>query len=227
MKRLENLPEIADDMLGGLHASQALKEDILRDAQLEMQGQKVRRNTPWQKKKGSARRPALRAAAAFACMALVITGVLLAPGVKSRQEQKKALIDTQIAGEGTVLSGGQSIALDMPRGSVVISQRSQPGYRGIWEPAQDANFPLVCVDGRYYRMMSNPTALGSSLQGEALGRVDTFTSEPALASGGIVSNIVPQDETVSGSAKGASGKQPRPPSQLEVRGKNSNFRIPL
>ena len=218
MKRLENLPEITDQMLGGLHAAQELKEDILRDAQMEMQGQKARRNTPWQKKKGpAARLRAIRAAAALACVALVATGVLAAaPGLLDRPRQGNGLIDTQIAGDHKTLSGGQSIALDMPRGSVVISQRGQPSYRGIWEAAQGANFPLVCVDGRYYRMMSNPTALGSSLQGEALGTVDTYTSEPALATNGIISNIAAQGETVY-AVKGMTGAAVAAPVNGEMR----------
>ncbi|MBQ9196934.1 MAG: hypothetical protein IJ157_06785 [Clostridia bacterium] len=196
MKRLDNLPEITDQMLGGLHASQELKNDILRDAALASQGQTVRRSTPWQKRPAAKAR-VIRAVAALACAALVITGaVMAAPNLLSRPDGQTSLIDTQAAGDVKPLSGGQSVALDMPRGSVVISQRSQPSYRGIWEAAQGGNFPLVCVDGRYYRLMSNPTALGSSLQGEALGAVDTYTSEPALVQGGIVSNVVAQGETV-------------------------------
>ena len=97
-----------------------------------------------------------------------------------------------------------SLALDLPKGSISISQREKPGYRGIWAPASGANFPLLCVDGRYYRLLTNPTSLGSDLTGSALGTVDAYTSEPALTSGGIVSNIVPQGETVY-SVNGMSG----------------------
>ena len=52
------------------------------------------------------------------------------------------------------------------------------------------------VNGRYYRLLTNPTAISSSMRGEALGAVDTFTSEPALAQGGVISNIVPLGEAV-------------------------------
>lgn len=40
MKRLENLPEIANDMLGGLHASEELKEEILRSAAAMERGER-------------------------------------------------------------------------------------------------------------------------------------------------------------------------------------------
>lgn len=193
---MENLPEITDEMLGGLHATQELKNDILRDAALAAKGQPVRRSTPWARQPVPRQR-ALRAVAALGCAILVLGGALLAaPGLLRKPEAPAALIDTQIAGDQRMPAGGQSVALDMPRGSVVISQRSQPSYRGIWEAAQGANFPLVAVDGRYYRLMTNPTALGSSLLGDALGTVDTYTSEPALAQGGVISNAVAQGETV-------------------------------
>jgi len=195
VKRLENLPEITDEMLGGLHASQSLKEEILRDGRRALQGEKVKRSTPWAQGKArrSARAQFLRTAGALACLAVFAAGVLIGiPGLLTKPANP--LIDTQIG--GGLPAGGQSSALDMPRGSIVISQRDKPAYRGVWEPASGANFPLVCVDGRYYRMMSNPTALGSDLMGGALGAVDTFTSEPALVEGGIISNVVSQGETV-------------------------------
>ncbi len=197
MKRLEKLPQITDEMLGGLEASQALKADILRDAKLAAQGADTRRNTPWQKKPAQTRRRnILRAVSAMACLALLLTGALAAfPGLLGKT-QPETLIDTQTAGDPAPLTGGQSVALDMPRGSIVISQRGSPSYRGVWEAADGANFPLIGVDGRWYRMMSNPTSLGSDLTGDSLGAVSAFTSEPALASGGIVSNVVPQGETV-------------------------------
>lgn len=197
MKRLEKLPEITDEMLGGLQATQALKNDILRDAEAASQGKPVRRNTPWVK---TAPRPgqALRVVGALACVLLLAAGVLAgAPALLGRPVSgNEPLIDTQAAGEPAPLTGGQSIALDMPRGSIVISQRSKPTYRGVWEAAEGANFPLLCVEGRWYRMMSSPAALGSDLTGDPLGTVTAYTTEPALAQGGIISNVVPQGETV-------------------------------
>ncbi len=199
MKRLEQLPEITDEMLGGLQGTQELKNDILRDAQLIARGEKVRRNTPWKDaaQNRAHRARALRAVGALACALVIAVGVMIgAPGLLGKPAGSDPLIDTQSAGDPLPLSGGQSVALDMPRGSIVISQRSKPAYRGVWEAAEGANFPLVCVDGRWYRMMSSPAALGAELTGERIGAVDTFTSEPALAQGGVISNVVPEGEAV-------------------------------
>lgn len=189
MKRLEQLPEITDEMLGGLHASQALKNDILRDAE------RIKSGAPAQPRR-SPRAQFARTAIALACLAIFAVGLLVGvPGLLGKPlGGQQSLIDTQTG--GGLPSGGQAVALDMHQGSVVITQRSKPAYRGVWEAASGANFPLICVNGRYYRMMSNPSSLSRDLLGSALGTVDTYTSEPALASGGIISNSAAQGETV-------------------------------
>ena len=198
MKRLENLPEITDEMLGGLHASQDLKSDILRDAQRAMQGEKVQRNTPWEQKPARRSKPAqaLRTVGALACVAVFVLGVLVGvPELLTKRLQGQPLITTHSGGEGDP-QNAQLQALDVPQGSITIAQRDKPAYRGVWAAPSGANFPLVCVEGRYYRLMSNPTAISRDLLSNALGTVDTFTSEPALADGGVVSNVVAQGETV-------------------------------
>ena len=48
MKQLEQLPEMTAEMLGGLHAAQDLKDEILRDGALARKdGKKHYRNSPW------------------------------------------------------------------------------------------------------------------------------------------------------------------------------------
>lgn len=195
MKRLEQLPEMTDDMLGGLHATQDLKKEILRDAKAAMQdGQPHYRNSAWESKKVNAnarrQRSVLQRSLAMACMLIVLLGsvvgfpTLIGLDVKNKQ----GIVTTKMGADN--LSNAQSQALDLPQGSIVISQRSAPSYRGIWAAASGANFPLICVEGRYYRLLTNPTSIGSDLLGKELGAVSTFTSEPALASGGVISNTV-------------------------------------
>lgn len=196
MKRLEQLPEMTNDMLGGLHATQDLKKEILRDAKAAMQDGKAHyRNSAWESKKVNAntrrQRSVLQRSLAMACMLIVLLGsvvgfpALIGMDVKNQQN----IVTTKMGAEGE-LTNAQSQALDLPQGSIVISQRSAPSYRGIWAPANGANFPLVCVEGRYYRLLTNPTGIGKELLGKELGTVSTYTSEPALASGGVISNTV-------------------------------------
>lgn len=195
MKRLEQLPEMTDDMLGGLHATQDLKKEILRDAKAAMQDGKAHyRNSAWESKKVNAntrrQRSVLQRSLAMACMLVVLLGsvvgfpTLIGLDVKNKQ----GIVTTQMGAEN--LNNAQSQALDLPQGSIVISQRSAPSYRGIWAAASGANFPLICVEGRYYRLLTNPTSIGGDLLGKELGAVSTYTSEPALASGGVISNTV-------------------------------------
>ncbi|MBO4837441.1 MAG: hypothetical protein J5564_07080 [Clostridia bacterium] len=197
MKRLNDLKEITDEMLGGLQASQQLKRDILEDARREAGGEHVVRNTPWQSGPAQPNRGmrTMRSAAALACAAILILGIAAGiPGLLSSSLGPKNPIDVQSG--GVLTEGGRAVSLDIHQGSVVITQRSRPGYRGIWEEASGANYPLIRVDGRYYRLMSNPTAMDESLLGQAIGTIDQFTSEPALADSGNISNIVQQGETV-------------------------------
>lgn len=208
MKQLEQLPEMTAEMLGGLHAAQDLKDEILRDGALARKdGKKHYRNSPWaavapEKRRATHAGRVLATVCTFAFVIGLLVGIPLM--IANPNQNNGALISTQIGGDPSAQPALGSLALDLPKGSISISQREKPGYRGIWAPASGANFPLLCVDGRYYRLLTNPTSLGSDLTGRALGTVDTYTSEPALASGGIVSNVVPQGETVY-SVNGMSG----------------------
>lgn len=198
MKRLENLPDITGEMLGGLHATEQMKAGILRDGAAIRQGGKgVYRAHGWAKT-ADVRRFAPRIALALTCALVVLLGITVGVPMLMKNPAGDMRITTQTGGDTVSPAplGQDSALLDVPRGSVNISQRDKPGYRGIWAAASGGNFPLLSVDGRYYRLLTNPTALGSDLQGAALGAVSTFTSEPSLASDGIVSNIVAQGETV-------------------------------
>lgn len=180
-ERLHQLPEIAENL--GLEADERLKRSILRSAQQP------------------AKKPAvsLRRLAPVLCAVVVLVGVA-AVGIPALNKDAVApvgdpITKTLAAGPNEALPGNQ-LALDVPPGSIQIRSSRNPSYRSIWAKANGANFPLICVNGRYYRMLTNPTALPDSLLGDSLGRVDVFTSEPALESGGIISNKVAEGEMV-------------------------------
>ena len=182
-ERLRALPELAESM--GLEADERLKRRILRAAA----------------EKKPARGIAWRRLAPALCALVVLLGVSAAalPGLWGQKETgpratDQPLLASQPAGD---LAIGDKLALDVPQGSISIRSSSNPTFRSIWAPSSGGNFPLVGVNGRYYRLLTNPTAISSSMRGEALGAVDTFTSEPALAGKkGVISNVVAQGETV-------------------------------
>lgn len=200
MKQLEKLPEMSDEMLGGLHAAQDLKEEILRDGALARKdGKKHYRNTPWAAVAPEKRR-ATRAGRILAtvCTFAFVIGLLVGipTMISTPQTDNGVLISTQVGGDSGTQETVGTLARDLPKGSITITQSKKPAYRGIWASANGANFPLVCVNGRYYRLLTNPTSLGSDLTGSSLGTVDTYTDEPSLLSEGIFSNVVAQGETV-------------------------------
>lgn len=180
--KLDQLPQVAEETLGGLKA----------DASLYM---KIR-----QRAQAPARKPAfpLRRAVALACsLVLVITLGVIGIGGLPGDEKALPKIMTQAAGalpEGAVLR-----AWDLPRGSISLGQPgSVPEYQGVWARASGGNFPLIRVNGAFYRLLSNPTSIDSSMLGGSLGSVEVFTDEPALDSTAqTLSNVVPAGTQVS------------------------------
>lgn len=180
-ERLLELPQMAHST--GLQADEQLKRRILRAAQ----GTPARKEKPW-----------LRLAPIMAALVILVGAFSVALPALQRGGQPQVtaipLIESFSAGNAV---GGDTLALDVPKGSIKIKSSSNPSYRSIWAKASGGNFPLVGVQGRYYRLLTNPTAVSSSLLGGALGTVDTYTSEPALAGKkGIISNTVEKGETV-------------------------------
>ena len=180
-ERLHTLPDIAAQ--SGLNADEQLKRKILRAAR--------------EKASPPRRAFAPRLAAALCAAAVLIGAAAFAlPGLRGNgpTETQTSLIESHPAGSVTV---GEKTALDVPAGSITIRANKNPSYRSIWAPMTGGNFPLIGVNGRYYRLLTNPTSISGSLLGQALGTVDTFTSEPALADrNGICSNAVAAGETV-------------------------------
>ncbi len=183
-ERLKQLPQMADST--GLQADERLKRKILEAAQ-------------GKKKKGVFSVPARRLIPAL-CACLVLLGAVwgVLPSLQapsSPQPTHQPLIDTLAAGSN--LPQGEKLALDVPPGSISIRTGKNPSFRSIWAPASGGNFPLIGVNGRYYRLLTNPTGISEALLGDALGTVEQFTSEPALAGkNGICSNTVQAGETV-------------------------------
>ena len=177
MKSLEHLPQIASECLGGLKADQALYQRML--------GQRARGQRPrmrWQR------------ALALACTLVFALG-LGAAGLNALiNQQPKPGITTLAAGQAP--REGMQRA-DVPRGSIQLSSAGLPKYKGIWASGKGANFPLIRVDGGYYRLLTNPSQIDSSMLGSNLGSVESLVVEPALStSGGIISNLVAKGAAV-------------------------------
>lgn len=165
MKRLEQLPEITNETLGGLVAGQEMKARILASvASPELRRKKA---------------PAFaRVLAPAVCVALAL--VLFTVPNLLRPAEPEPLISSIAAGNTPVTN--ERALLDMGNTNVNVSARANvPEFRTIWESDTNGTFPMIGLNGRYYRLLSQPTSVSDSLLGSSLGTVESFTTEPALA----------------------------------------------
>ena len=179
MSSLEKLPQIAQECLGGLTAGESLFQRIMQPhAKRKRIGMPVR-------------------ALAMACSLIFVTG-LAAAGVHSVLNRSKDVPPINTLAAGQLPEGTRMTALDVPRGSITLNASgAAPGYVGVWAGNQGANFPLVRVQGRFYRLLQNPTEIDQSMLGQKLGDIAVFTKEPALdQSAAIISNVVPSGKAV-------------------------------
>ncbi|HHT07146.1 MAG: hypothetical protein ACOYI6_10400 [Christensenellales bacterium] len=181
MIKPDQFKRVADETLGGLTAG----PDLLNRARMQ-----AARNAaqPQQQK-----RKAMPRALAMAMSLVLVIGVaaLVVP-----QLTKPAIpvVPTMASGDAS-LDNAQTSA-DLPRGSLVLSKEPAPRYQGVWERGAGANFPLVRVDGRFYRMLTHPQDV-SALKGGELGQVAVFTDEPALDdSTSLLSNVAAMNAPV-------------------------------
>jgi len=181
VNKLDKLPDIVEETLGGLQADRALYQRVI----------------------SGERRPArqagmpLRRVLALACSLVFVLGIgAVGLNLFLNREQQMPRIHTQAA--GSLPEGGVLSAWDLPRGSITLdASGSVPKYKGVWANGSSGNFPLVRVDGGYYRLLSNPSHVEGGLLAGQLGTVEVYTEEPALDQGQqVLSNIVPQGTAV-------------------------------
>ena len=162
---LRELPETANNAMAGLEATPFLKARINRAVQEKKQV------------KFSFSLPKWAPAMCCAAIVLVFTLTFLPLGEK----QPDTLINSSTMGNPTEAPANVMTA-DLNRGDVFISNSSsKPGYRNIWSDVQNGSFPLIGVNGKYYRMLTNPAALDDTLLGKQVATISEYTTEPSLS----------------------------------------------
>ena len=169
--RLRQLPETVDHSLASLKADEALKWRIQRA---------VTNPEP-----APVRRPVYRTLVPALSLALVliIGAVVALPALRGGNEPDP-LISSRAA--GSVSEQETASASDLNNGRVTITRGAIPEYRSLWETGDNGNFPLIGVNGSYYRMLTSPTAVSASLLGESLGTVAEFTTAPSLSGTDVI-----------------------------------------
>ena len=168
-KKLQTLNTTADRALGGLQADRHLMLKIEKAAAQPRQESSGR--VQW--------KPVLACA-----MALVLCFSL---GISVINRDAAPILTAQPAGNGMV---GNEIALNLPSDSVSINRSgAAPSYRSLWAEGS-GTFPLIGVNGKYYRMLTAPAELSGKLLGSSFGKVAEFTTEPSLSGGDVLlSNV--------------------------------------
>lgn len=119
------------------------------------------------------------------CCAAVVLVLAMSTVILGGQTKPDDLIHSDALGPSTPPS--EVLTADLGRGSVFISANSsKPGYRSIWSDVKDGSFPLIGVNGRYYRMLTSPNSVNQALLGAQVATVSEFTTEPSLSGTDVV-----------------------------------------
>ncbi|MBR5288880.1 MAG: hypothetical protein IKU34_09895 [Clostridia bacterium] len=163
--KLNHLAPVADEMLAGLQADEAMRLRIVRAAREKAQP-------------GKKNKKRFAPAAAFALAALVCVGVATTQ-LNGRMPSAPAQPVTigEIAAGDPVISGALTVA-DLGDGASVRMARS--GGESIFAEG-GAEIPVVTVNGNVYRMLNSPQDIGSGLL-KKMGSVCVTTDQPSLAS---------------------------------------------
>ena len=185
MKRLETLPQIAERQLGGLEATPV----ILAKAKLEAAEMRSSRRG------GMILKPVLAVCAALVlCVGAVAAFVSDDAPIVSPIPAN--VLDSHSAGMQTTPTEEPRILSNVPSGAISMSAGMRRSGDTLFADLGSATFPLITLDGATYRLLSSPDAISSALLGDAMGTVSEFNLEPALGSGGVVSNAVACGESV-------------------------------
>lgn len=176
MKQLEQLPQIASRQLGGLEADPTLLCKIRIEAA-------ERRQRP---ARAAVLRPVLAVCAALVlCVGAVAALQPQQPAVTDEPMVAARTLDSRAAGDA---AAQQTVVDGVPKGSISMSAGVRRAAGSLFSQSENASFPLITLNGASYRMLERPEALDSALLGAEAGTVSEFNVEPALGSGGVVSN---------------------------------------
>ncbi len=173
--RLKSLPQAADQAMAGLTATPFMKAKIDRMA-AEKQSRPAFTMPRW--------------APALCCAALALVLVLTLQPLTPQNGPDPLIISSPL-GEPTDVPAG-AMSADLGDSNVTIStNRSKPGYRNIWSEVRSGSFPLIGVNGKYYRLLTSPISVEKQLLGAQLGTICEYTTEPSLSgTSTVLSNTV-------------------------------------
>lgn len=185
MKRLENLPQIADRQLGGLEAT----PKILAKAKLQAADMCTSHRSRMML------RPVLAVCAAVVlCVGAAV--VLTDNDTPLSAPAQVNVLDSHSAGTQVLPTEVPRALSDVPSGAISMSAGIRRSGDTLFADYGSAAFPLISLKDATYRLLTSPDAISTALLGEQMGTVSEFNLEPALGSSGVVSNAVACGEGV-------------------------------
>ena len=131
----------------------------------------------------------------FAALVLTVTIVLLrSPGLFHEPVSTPA-VESIAAGDSEADKNLPARA-DLPHGSVTLSSGGTVPFMNLFSGNSINSFPMVQIDGVYYRMLNEPQNLSQQYIGQSMGKVSFHTSGMETAASGIASNMILEGETV-------------------------------
>lgn len=178
---LQQLPETANQAFAGLTAGPQLKAKIQLAA-----------SEPT-KKRLSFQQLLVRVAPVACCLALGF--FLLNNANTGKDSDIPTMIDQPVVLSHNTLGDGSAqgqLSGDLDGSDIVITTGNKgPSYRSIWAESNSNTFPLIGVNGRYYRLLTSPRNVPGKLLGDVVGTIEEFTTEPSLSSANaVISNTV-------------------------------------
>lgn len=181
MKRLEDLPQITEEVLGGLQATPGMKARIMEAAAAPQKKQ-----INWMP----------RVAAVACALALFVGAALNIPGF-APHSNNEPVIRYGAAGDMAARGAGEEPALAAAGSDQVRVGSRSAGGSSLWAGAKGSSFPMIVISGRCYRMLTEPVGVSASLLGATVDTIGAFMDEPSLAAkGAVVSNAAAQGTAV-------------------------------
>ncbi|MDO4484625.1 MAG: hypothetical protein Q4C54_09440 [Clostridia bacterium] len=182
MNNLNEFPQWADNALGGLKADDKLKYRILQAAKEQPQTRKAPRWT-------------------YAVGTCLAAAVIVVGGIGLNMQQKSSEPVAPIISTRAGVSAEEKLdtfadEVFVASGYVEEADSVAPAST-LWAQDDQADVPVISVNGRCYRMLTTPMDVPVALLGNQLAKVESFTADASLQpSNTVFSNVVHADMPV-------------------------------
>ena len=178
MNKLDELRPIANEMLGGLHADEAMRYRVIRAAK---EGAAPRRNT-------------MKRAVPAVCMAALALVCVGAAGLRLNPKEQEAPVmltaarsmDAPAVVEISTIAAGTDLSAMEVEEMAALGGKARVGAQEAQAESlfasADGDIAMIAVEGRVYRMLKTPKDIAGGMLAGEVGSVLLHDSMPSMAS---------------------------------------------